>query len=122
MEDIPVPRMEPAPPLVAAEPRAGPGTAGLMLSGAAVLVVGLAALSTGNFIADQFARAPALGWATLGVATAGFGLVGAGIWRELRGLFALRDVDGIRADLASGDPDRIVAAARHWLRELPDGA
>jgi putative membrane protein len=114
LEDEPVERLEQAAPPVVAEPRVGPGTAGLM--------GGLALLSTGNFVADQFARASALGWATLGVATAGFGLVGAGVWRELRGLFALREVDDIRADFASGDPDRIVRAARHWLRELPDGA
>lgn len=122
LEDIPVPRLEPALPVLAAEPRSGVGTAGLLLSGAVVLVGGLALLSTGNFIADQFARGPALGWATLGIATTGFGLMGAGIWRELRGLFALREVDQIRADFASGDPDRIVAAARQWLDELPDGA
>ena len=121
LEDLPIARMEPAPLPVAAEPRGGTGTAGLLLAGAVVLAVGLALLSTGNFIADQFARGPVLGWATLAVATTGFGLVAAGIWREVRGLFALRDVDRLRAGLASGDPDRIVAAARHWLRELPEG-
>ena len=31
------------------------------------------------------------------MAVAGFGLIGAGVWRELRGLFALRSVDRLRA-------------------------
>ena len=59
---------------------------------------------------------------TLGVASAGFGLIGAGVWRELSGLFALRTVDRIRAGLNSGEPGLTVRAARDWLEELPDGA
>ena len=48
---------------------------------------------------------------------AGFGLLGAGLWRELRALFALRRVDQLRADLASGEAGRIVTAAREWAAE-----
>lgn len=117
-----MPRLEPVPLPATEEPRVGVGSTVLVLAGATVLVLGLALLSAGNFIADEFARAPALGWAALAVAGAGFGLVGAGVWREISGLLALRAVDRIRAGLASGEPRRIAAAARAWLDELPDGA
>ena len=96
------------------------GTGALAAAGAAVLVLGLAGLSVGNFVADQFARGPALGWATLAVAAAGFGLIGASLLRELRGLLGLRTVDRLRARLA--DPRTQQAAARDWLATLPDGA
>ena len=122
LEDSPMPRLEPAPLPATGEPRAGVGSTVLVLAGATVLVLGLALLSAGNFIADEFTRAPALGWAALAVAGAGFGLVGTGVWRELAGLMALRGVDRIRAGLESGEPRRIAAAARAWLDELPDGA
>lgn len=121
LEDVPVPRLEPELLPVVEEPRAGMGSAALALAGVSVLGVGLALLSTGNFVADQFARSAGLGWATLTVATGGFGLIGAGAWREMSGLFAVREVDQIRAGLASGDPQRIVDAANDWLAELPDG-
>ena len=122
LEDTPVARLEPEPLPAAAEPRGGLGSASLLLGGATVLVLGLTLLSTGNFVADQFARSAGLGWATLAVASTGFGLLGAGVWREMLGLFALRSVDRIRAGLESGEPRRIVAAAQDWLDELPDGA
>jgi putative membrane protein len=122
LEDGPVPRLEPAPPPVGDEPRGGVGSVVLALAGATVLVLGLALLSAGNFVADEFARTPVLGWASLAVAGAGFGLVGAGVWREIAGLLALRGVDRIRDGLESGEPRRIAAAARAWLAELPDGA
>ena len=79
-------------------------------------------LEAANFIADQFARAPLLGWLTLAVAVAGFGLIGGGIWRELRGLFALRHVDHLRTAFASGDAARVRTAARSWLADLSEGA
>ena len=122
LEDRPMARMEPEPLPVAEEPRGGMGSAALLASGVAVLVLGLAVLGVANFVADQFARSAVLGWVTLGVAVSGFGLLGAGIRRELKGLFALTTVDRIRAGLESGEPRRIAAAARAWLEELPDGA
>jgi putative membrane protein len=122
LEDIPMPRLEPESLPAAEEPRGGMGSAALILTGAAVLVLGLTLLSTGNFIADQFARSAPLGWVSLAVAGAGFGLLGCGVWRELSGLFALRAVDRIRAGLESAEPGRVAAAAYAWLMELPDGA
>ena len=109
-------------PAVVEEPRPGMGSGALLLAGSTVLVVGLALLSAGNFIADEFARSAGLGWASLAVASGGFGLIGAGVWRELSGLFSLSEVDHIRAGLEFGEPVFIAAAARAWLRELPDGA
>ena len=87
----------------------------LVLGGFAVLALGLAALQTGNFVAAEFARSPVLGALTLLIAVGGFGLIGLGIWRELRALAALHAVDGLRRDLSSNDPVRMVAAARRWL-------
>ena len=131
-ETLPRPRIEaealPAPRLPAevaviqpaALPGRGPGTITLALSGVGVLAVGLAALATGNFVAAQFTRGAALGWLTLAVAGLGFGLLGAGIWRELRGLLGLHRVDRLRAALAGGDLAQARAAARAWLTRLPE--
>lgn len=114
------PRLEPLPAVIEPIPSTGgPGTLTLLGGGAAILVLGLALLSVGNFVAEQFARAPTLGWLTTAVAAAGFGLIGIAIWRELRGLFALRTVDRLRADLA--DPARAHAAARAWVEGLAEG-
>ena len=109
---------EPPPP--APEPSPPWGTPALMLAGTGVLLLGFALLGTANFVADQFARAAWLGWVTAGVGAAGFGLVGTGLWRELRALFALGHVDHLRADLVSGDAARIMAAARDWAARTPD--
>ena len=120
LEDGAISRLEPETLPALAPPAAGPGTFGLVGAGAAVLVVGLAALDVGNFVADQFARGPLLGWATLAIAVAGFGLLGGAAVRELRGLFGLRRVDHLRAALA--DPSQARRAALAWLASLPEGA
>jgi uncharacterized membrane protein YcjF (UPF0283 family) len=52
---------------------------------------------------------------------AGFGLIGAGIWRELKGLLGLRTVDKLRADLATGDVASARSPLRQWLAGLPEG-
>jgi uncharacterized membrane protein YcjF (UPF0283 family) len=113
-------RLEPELLPVVVPLREGPGTITLAATGVGVLIAGLSLLSIGNFVADQFARASSLGWATLGVAVAGTGLIGAAIWRELRFLHRLDAVDRLRAELA--DPATAQAAARTWLATLPNGA
>jgi len=124
LEDEPAARLEPPLPVVIPSAEVGPpwGTSALALSGLVVLVLGLAGLSVGNFVTDQFARAAWLGWTTLGVAGAGFGLIGAGLWRELRALVALRRVDNLRAGLASDDAERIMVAALSWAHMVRGGA
>ncbi len=117
------PRLDANLPVALAVPAAADrGTLRLVLGGVGVLAVGFAALGSANFVVDQFARTPALGWLTLAVAVAGFGLVGAGIWRELRGLFGLRTVDRLRASVATGDIGALKSAIRPWLAAQPDGA
>ena len=126
IEDAAAPKLE-APELIA-ESRLVPGSdntprgggATFALAGVAVLLVGLAALQTGNFAAAQFQRAAWLGWLTVGVAAGGFGLLAAGLWRELRGLFLLARVDRLRAAFGSGNGGRIHAAARTWVATLPE--
>ncbi len=117
LEEQSAPRLEAE--AVALAPDRAPrlGSAVLALGGASVLGLGFAALGAVNFVVDQFARSIWLGWVTLAVALAGFALLGAGIWRELRALFALRHVDRLRADLRSGEAGRITAAARAWATE-----
>ncbi len=100
---------------------AGAHTGKLLLAGSLVLLLGVVALGLAGFAADQFARAAWLGWATVGVGVAGFGLLGAGLWRELRALFALRSVDARRTALASGDAHQVMAAARAWAAHVPGG-
>ncbi len=102
------------------DPAPQAGGAILALAGVAVLMVGLAVLQTGNFVVDQFNRAPWLGGLTLVVAVAGFSLLLASIGRELRGLFGLARVDRLRGAFGSGDGGRIHAAARTWVAGLPE--
>ena len=123
LEDAPAPRLEalaPALPLPDPPPPRSPAV--LALGGLAVLGFGFALLTAGNFVMDQFARSAWLGWTTLGVTAAGFGLVGAGLWRELRALLALQHVDRLRADLQSGDATRVAEAALAWAAIAPGGS
>ncbi len=94
------------------------GGAALGLAGAAVLAVGLGGVWCADFVQDQFARGPVAGWLTLGVAVAGGGLLGAGLWRELRALAALATVDRLRRELASGELRRMRRAALQWVARL----
>ncbi len=120
-ETVETPRITLAPVPLALEPAPRWGTPALMLGGVVVLVAGFSVLGAANFIADQFARAAWLGWLTAGVAAAGFGLVAAGLWRELAALLAIDRVDACRRDLASGEADRIMRAARTWSARVPGG-
>ncbi len=97
------------------------GVPALGLAGFSVLAVGFAGLWTANFVGDEFARGEALGWATLGVAAVGFGLLLAGVAREVAGLLGLRAVDRLRRDLAGGDAVRRARAAQAWVSGLPEG-
>ncbi len=126
------PRLQAPAPAAGEPPAAAPGLAAprvasawampaLVLSGAAVLAVGLAALQTANFVAAEFARARPLGWLTLLVAVTGFGLILLGIARELRALLRLRGVDRLRRDLAGHDAAARLRAARRWLGEVEGG-
>lgn len=99
----------------------GWSSAALLGAGAAVLVLGFALLETGNFVAAQFDRGAWLGWLTLAVATAGFGLVFAAIGREVRGYLALRSVDRARAAHARGDVTALRAELIAWQARLPPG-
>lgn len=66
-------------------PRAAPpGLLHPVAVGFAVLLVGWLVLSAVGFVGDQFARAPALGWATVVVFGAGLLAVLWGLWREAR--------------------------------------
>jgi len=120
-EELPAPRLEGA--LAVAEPPAARRWAmpALVLSGASVLVLGLAGLETEAFVADQFLRSPFLGGLTAGVAATGFGLIGLGFWREIVALSALSAVDRLRAALSGRDAVERAKAARAWVRHLPEG-
>jgi putative membrane protein len=99
----------------------GWSTLSLLGIGIAVLVLGFSLLEAGNFVAAQFAQGPWLGWVTLAVAVAGFGLVFAAIGREMRGYLALGTVDRARAAHARGDAAALKAALRDWQARLPEG-
>lgn len=121
LEPLPAPRLESTELVVVAPPVEQRSGLSFVFGGALLLALGLAALATGNFVAAQFAREGALGWLTLAIAVGGFGLIGAGLVRELRGLFSLRSVDRIRAALAGEDVPAMKRAALHWLSGVPDG-
>ncbi len=120
-EDLPAPRLEAMPDLPDPSPRGGWGMPALVLSGAAVLVVGLSGLEIGNFVADEFARAAPLGFGALAISGTGLGLLAAGFLKEARALGSLKAVDGLRADLLGANPHRRARAARAWLKTLPEG-
>lgn len=104
-----------------APPRGGWSAAALVAAGLGVLLLGLSLLEAGNFVAAQFARAAWLGWLTLGVAVAGFGLIGAAILREVRGYAALARVDRARALAARGEGAALMAEVARWQARLPPG-
>lgn len=106
---------------VAIAPPPARGWSSLSLAGVgiAVLVLGFAVLEAGNFVAAQFVRGDVLGWASLAVAVAGFGLVFAGIGKEMRGYLALGTVDRARAAHAQGDAAALRRALRDWQARLP---
>jgi putative membrane protein len=95
---------------------------GRAAAGAALLVLGLSALDAANFVAAQFDRGPGLGWLTLAVVLAGYGLIASAFWAELRGLAALRAVDRARAAFARGDLATSRAEALRWAGGLAEAA
>ena len=89
------------------------------LLGAFILALGLPLLWAVWLASALFERWGALGWIGVAVILTGVGLIGVGIGRELGGLAALRRVDQLRLDLASGESTRVLRAARHWLDLVP---
>jgi uncharacterized membrane protein YcjF (UPF0283 family) len=123
LEAAPAPRLEMEQPLAVIPPsRSQSRSLGPAVAGVAVLGGGFALLGAINFILDQFARSDILGGAALAVSLLGFGLLGTGIARELRGLLGLGRVDRLREALASDQLPRARQAARQWLARLPEGA
>lgn len=91
----------------------------LVAAGAAVLILGLSALDAANFVVAQFARSAWLGWTTLAVAVAGYGLIGWAGLRELRGLWSLSAVDRARTAFARGDHAAARAETLRWAAGIP---
>jgi putative membrane protein len=92
------------------------------LLGAAILGFGFPTLWAAWLVTALFDRGQALGWVGLLVLLVGLGLVGAAVVRELYGLAELRRVDRLRADLASGEQERVARAAQRWLAASPQHA
>ena len=93
----------------------------LVCAGIVTLVLGMAALQIGNFVAAEFARSRLLGGLTLAIAIVGFGLILLGVWREIRAIAALAAVDRLRRDLGGPDPHARTRAARRWLDQVQGG-
>lgn len=121
-EATPAPRLAPEPPvaIAVAEETRLPALL-VALGGVALLVLGFALLSAGNFVAAQFDRATWLGWLTLALAFAGFGAIFWGVAREVAGLRALARVDALRAALAGTNADAARAAAMRWAGGVDGG-
>jgi putative membrane protein len=121
LEPAAAPRLEAVPSISpTAEPfrwRASPA-----LVGAGILAFGFLILWAAWLVSALFDHWGALGWAGLVVLLTGLSLIGAGIGQELSGLAALRRVDRLRAELASGEAARVEKAARRWLEVLPQQA
>jgi uncharacterized membrane protein YcjF (UPF0283 family) len=92
------------------------------LIGAAILGFGFPVFCTAWLVSGLFDRWDPLGWVGLVVLLGGLGLIGVSIARELTALAALRRVDHLRADLASGETEKVAKAARRWLEALPQHA
>jgi putative membrane protein len=121
-EPLPSPRLESEILLTPPLPQRRANAMSLVASGVGLLLAGFAALETVNFVVAQFARSTLLGGFTAAVAVSGFALIGAGVARELTGLFRLRSVDRLRAELAGPEPLRAKGELRRWLARLPEGA
>jgi putative membrane protein len=106
------PRLEPTPsPEVApVHRRRSPALAGIVLFGASLVL-----LWGATIVSALFERWSVLGWASLAALLVGLSLIGIGICQELRGLWALRRVDHLRAELGSGEMKRVQQAAGRWL-------
>jgi putative membrane protein len=115
------PRLEAIPPIL---PTAEPvrWTRAPALVGAIILGLGIPMLWAAWLVSALLDRSGAVGWTGVVVLLAGFGLIGVSISRELSGLAALRRVDKLRAELASGETGRVDKAARRWLEALPQNA
>ncbi len=113
------PRLEAASSLVPASAlarrRSSPVLAGMALLGASLLLLWGAWL-----VSSLFDRWNVAGWTGLACLLVAFSLIGLGISREFRALWALRRVDHVRAELASGELERVRQAAQRWLNTLPD--
>jgi len=113
------PRLEAAPPLLPAAAlvrrRSSPALAGVILLGASLLVLWGASL-----ISTFFDRWNVLGWIGIAGLMVALALFGFGISRELRGLWALRRVDYLRAELLSGEMKRVRHTAQRWVESLPE--
>ncbi|WP_025286444.1 DUF697 domain-containing protein [Granulibacter bethesdensis] len=120
-DHLPAERLEQALPSIPLNPGPALGTLTLMASGAGLLGVGFVALLAVGFVMDQFARSAWLGGISLAVSLAGFGLLGAGFWRETRGLLALKAVDQERAAILGQDVEAARKAARRWSRHARHG-
>jgi putative membrane protein len=118
LEPEPAPRLEAAPALLSTgEPVRWLRSPAL--AGVAVLGVGIPVLWALWLVSALFDRWGMLGWAGLIILVCGLGLIGVGMGRELRGLSALRRVDQLRVEFASGEAERVQRAARRWLQGLP---
>jgi putative membrane protein len=103
----------------AAIPSSGLSTLSLLAIGISTLILGFSAIAAGNYVADQFIRAAWLGWLSLVVAGAGYGLVLWAVTREFHALFTLREVDGARAAFARGDLSSARAHSLAWAAGIP---
>jgi putative membrane protein len=110
-----LPAVIPPPP-----PSPGLGTIAWIALGSGILVVGGSLLSLIGFVADQMARSPVLGWASLGVVLAGAGAVLWGIGREVAAYRRLARVDSLRAKLRPPAVPAETARAdcTAWLRTV----
>jgi putative membrane protein len=115
------PRLEPVPSLLPTEEGAR-RLRSPALAGAMILLLGLPMLWAVWLASALFDRSGALGSAAAVILLVGISLIGVSMARELRSLVALRRVDELRAELASGDMARVGRAARRWLESLPQHA
>ena len=119
LEPDAAPRLESAPPIMATAEPVSPGWWSPALIGTVTLGHGMPTLGGAWLVGALFDRWNALGWAGFVVLLIGLSLIGLGIGSELRGLAALRRVDQLRDEFASGETDRVQRAARRWLERLP---
>ena len=78
-----------------------------ILAGASILGAGIPVLWATWLVSALFDRWGALGWVGLVILVCGISLIGVGIVGELRGLLALRRVDQLRVEFASGEAERV---------------
>ena len=100
--------------------RAGFGSAFMLTSGIALLVIGWVCISAIGFVVDQFGRSALFGAAALVVFGTALGVIAYAVWIEAKAYRLLQRVDSLRDQFGRDDIDtaELRRSCQSWLQAL----